>query len=94
VAEAAAYAGELVVRRAVLAGLVERATGVEAVGSPAASFLLLRTARARLWEPLRELGFAVRRGDTFPGLGPNWVRVAVRDEKTSVAFAAALEECG
>ena len=24
-------------------------------------------------------GFAVRRGETFPGLGPDWIRIAVRD---------------
>ena len=28
---------------------------------------------------LRERGWAVRRGDTFPGLGPDWLRIAVRD---------------
>jgi hypothetical protein len=27
---------------------------------------------------LREAGIAVRRADTFPGLGPGWVRIAVR----------------
>jgi histidinol-phosphate aminotransferase len=36
------------------------------------------------------MGYAVRRGDTFPGLGPQWLRVAVRDPATSDAFAAAL----
>jgi histidinol-phosphate aminotransferase len=35
-------------------------------------------------------GFAVRRGETFPGLGPAWIRVAVRDAETSGRFAAAL----
>ena len=28
---------------------------------------------------LRAEGIAVRRGDTFPGLGPEWLRLAVRD---------------
>ena len=37
-------------------------------------------------------GFAVRRGETFPGLGPGWIRVAVRDIATSEAFAAALAD--
>jgi histidinol-phosphate aminotransferase len=32
----------------------------------------------------------VRRGDTFPGLSPDHLRVAVRDPGTSVAFAADL----
>jgi histidinol-phosphate aminotransferase len=36
---------------------------------------------------LRRRGFAVRRGDTFPGLGPDWLRIAVRDMATSDAFA-------
>lgn len=31
---------------------------------------------------LRETGWAVRRGDTFPGLDPTWVRIAVRDPHT------------
>lgn len=31
-------------------------------------------------EALRDRGFAVRRGDTFPGLGPQWVRMAVREK--------------
>ena len=37
-------------------------------------------------------GFAVRRGETFPGLGPGWIRVAVRDAETSDRFSAALRE--
>jgi histidinol-phosphate aminotransferase len=43
---------------------------------------------------LREAGIAVRRGDTFPGLGPDHVRVAVREatavEQLTAALAAAL----
>jgi histidinol-phosphate aminotransferase len=39
---------------------------------------------------LREAGWAVRRGDTFPGLTADHLRVAVRDPGTSRAFAAAL----
>jgi histidinol-phosphate aminotransferase len=34
----------------------------------------------------------VRRGDTFPGLTSDHLRVAVRDPGTSGAFAAALAE--
>jgi histidinol-phosphate aminotransferase len=41
-------------------------------------------------ERLRAAGFAVRRGDTFPGLGPDWIRIAVRDRATNVRFVAAL----
>jgi histidinol-phosphate aminotransferase len=43
-------------------------------------------------EELRRRGWAVRRGDTFPGLSPDHLRVAVRDPATSRAFAAALGE--
>ena len=35
-------------------------------------------------------GLAVRRGETFPGLGPTWIRVAVRDAATSDRLCAAL----
>jgi histidinol-phosphate/aromatic aminotransferase/cobyric acid decarboxylase-like protein len=36
--------------------------------------------------------FADRRGETFPGLGPTSIRVAVRDAGTSDRFAAALAD--
>jgi histidinol-phosphate aminotransferase/cobyrinic acid a,c-diamide synthase len=39
---------------------------------------------------LRAAGVAVRRADTFPGLGPSWVRIAVRPPASTVAFADAL----
>ena len=35
-------------------------------------------------------GWAVRRGDTFPGLTTDHLRVAVRDPETSRAFAETL----
>jgi histidinol-phosphate aminotransferase len=66
-------------------------SGVEVVGQPRASFLLLRVPDGeRVRAALRERGWAVRRGDTFPGLTPDHLRVAVRDPATSRAFAAAL----
>ncbi|MFZ5850174.1 MAG: aminotransferase, partial [Actinomycetota bacterium] len=46
----------------------------------------------RVRRALRARGYAVRRGDTFPGLGPDWLRVAVRPPSVSDAFAAALAE--
>jgi histidinol-phosphate aminotransferase len=45
---------------------------------------------AAVRDRLRAAGFAVRRGDTFPGLGPDWIRIAVRDRVTNERFARAL----
>ncbi|HWJ07902.1 MAG TPA: Rv2231c family pyridoxal phosphate-dependent protein CobC [Nocardioides sp.] len=54
----------------------------------AASFVLARTGPG-VREALREQGIAVRRADTFPGLDPSWVRIAVRaTEQTDRLFAA------
>jgi histidinol-phosphate aminotransferase len=92
-AEAREAARTLAGRRDHLARLLEAVPGVQVVAAAAASFVLLHTPRPRLWNPLRDKGFAVRRGDTFPGLGPEWIRVAVRDEATSDAFVHALREC-
>ncbi|WP_051214960.1 Rv2231c family pyridoxal phosphate-dependent protein CobC [Granulicoccus phenolivorans] len=41
-------------------------------------------------EALRAAGFAVRRGDTFPGLGPQWIRIAVREPHLTDALLGAL----
>jgi histidinol-phosphate aminotransferase len=65
--------------------------GVTIDGRPRSSFVLIRLAgadKARL--ALRDRGYAVRRGDTFPGLGPDWLRVAVRDRATTDGFVDAL----
>jgi histidinol-phosphate aminotransferase len=57
----------------------------------AANFLLLQVAgRPELHDRLRHMGFAVRRCDTFPGLGPDYLRIAVRDAHANDALAAAL----
>jgi histidinol-phosphate aminotransferase len=88
-AEAAAAADELEShRRDLLAALPP---GAEVIGRPRSSFVLIRVADGeRVRTALRERGWAVRRGDTFPGLSPDHLRVAVRDAATSRAFAAAL----
>jgi histidinol-phosphate/aromatic aminotransferase/cobyric acid decarboxylase-like protein len=54
-----------------------------------------RPGRAPGWlrQALREQGYAVRRGETFPGLHADWLRIAVRDAETSTAFVAAVERC-
>ena len=41
-------------------------------------------------EALRHKGFAVRRGETFPGLDEGWIRLAVRDDATTDALVRAL----
>jgi histidinol-phosphate aminotransferase len=92
IADARAWATRLGGERDRLVALLAALPGVEVVANPRASFVLLRTAVPQVWTSLRDGGFAVRRGDTFPGLGPNWIRVAVRDDQTSTAFARALEE--
>lgn len=86
------WAEELGARRDHLAAALADLPGVDVVPAARASFLLARTERSRIWEPLRDKGFAVRRGDNFPGLGPHWFRVAVRDVSTSTAFVHALQE--
>ena len=40
---------------------------------------------------LRERGYAVRRGDSFPGLGTDWVRIAVRDPHTTDGLLRELQ---
>jgi cobyrinic acid a,c-diamide synthase len=71
--------------------------GLSPLGSPAAPFVLvdttlLRAGREPGWarQALRRRGFAVRRGDTFPGLGSDWIRIAVRDAETSLRLVEAL----
>ncbi len=58
-----------------------------------ANFLLLRSARPDLRRRLLEHGVAVRRGETFPGLDPHYVRVAVHpDPAARAALVSALGE--
>ena len=61
-----------------------------------APFVLIHTEGAdKLRLRLREEhGFAVRRADTFPGLGPDWLRIAVRDRSVTDALVAALRQLG
>ncbi|WP_323100411.1 Rv2231c family pyridoxal phosphate-dependent protein CobC [Intrasporangium sp. YIM S08009] len=80
--------------RAVLLAALD-AAGFAVAGQPATPFVLVDTSPlgpASVREDLAARGFAVRRGETFPGLGPAWIRVAVRDAATSHAFVSALSE--
>ena len=89
-AEADAWARALTADRERLATAL-RDLGLGVVPGARASFLCVRVPDAlRVREALRERGYAVRRGDTFPGLGPDWLRVAVRDEATTDRFVSTL----
>jgi cobyrinic acid a,c-diamide synthase len=55
--------------------------GLDGLGVPhvrSATSFVLADVGAGAHERLRGTGIAVRRADTFPGLGPAWVRIAVR----------------
>lgn len=87
VAEAAQAAVELDRQRAHLLTGLGHTAGVSSYGVARGPFVLVQVAGAAvLRERLRERGFAVRRGDTFPGLGPDWLRIAVRPESVTDAF--------
>ncbi len=94
VAEAAEAARQVAADRAHLLARLAELPRVEVAGpAPAAPFVLLSTpGAADVRAALRASGYAVRRGDTFPGLGPDWLRVAVRDRRTTDRFADALAE--
>jgi histidinol-phosphate aminotransferase len=80
VAQARAAAAELVGQRAAQAAALAALPGVTVLPGRA-PYLLVRLPAgqgARIRGELRAAGVAVRRGDTFPGLGPDHVRVAVR----------------
>ncbi|WP_443063062.1 Rv2231c family pyridoxal phosphate-dependent protein CobC [Streptomyces sp. NBC_00483] len=93
VAEAADAAVAVAADREYLVGLLRglASYGVSVAGPAEGPFVLVRIPGAgSVRERLRGIGFAVRRGDTFPGLGPDWVRLAVRDRGTCDSFVAAL----
>lgn len=76
-------------RDSLVAGL-ERA-GLAVVADPAGPFVLARHPRAaQLRAGLRAAGFAVRRGDTFPGLDDEWIRIAVRPPAATAPLLDAI----
>ncbi|HEX8767142.1 MAG TPA: Rv2231c family pyridoxal phosphate-dependent protein CobC, partial [Jatrophihabitans sp.] len=80
-------------RRALTGELARRGFEVRADG--VGPFVLARhPGRAGVHAELRTLGIAVRRADTFPGLGPGWIRVAVRDKAATEPLLAALDQLG
>ncbi|MFH8986223.1 Rv2231c family pyridoxal phosphate-dependent protein CobC [Streptomyces varsoviensis] len=90
-AEAGHAAHRVASDRAHLAARLAEFEEVRVYGPAAGPFLLIRLPdAARVRARLRELGFAARRGDTFPGLGPDHLRLAVRDRATTDRFVVAL----
>ncbi|MEL4504661.1 cobyrinate a,c-diamide synthase [Luteococcus sp. H138] len=96
-AEADQIARRIEQDRALLVRALEVA-GLPTVANPRAPFVLVDTsplgpdAQRPGWarEALARQGFAVRRGETFPGLGPAWIRLAVREPEVSHRIAEAL----
>jgi cobyrinic acid a,c-diamide synthase len=93
---AAEAAVEIAARRTYL---IERLAdlGLNIIGQPSAPFVLVDTSGVRGnrdpgWArlALRDHGFAVRRGETFPGLGPDWIRIAVREPEITDRFVSAF----
>src|SRR5919106_293543 len=94
VEEAWQAAERLAAERAEQAERLAAVPGVTGVPGPA-PYLLLRLPDGhgeRVRTALREAGIAVRRGDTFPGLGPDHVRVAVRPAAQVTQLVTALAE--
>ncbi|GLW65480.1 aminotransferase [Actinomadura rubrobrunea] len=93
-AEAERWAASMAAERDRLAGELN-ARGLYVVPGARASFLCVNVPDAlEIRARLRERGYAVRRGDTFPGLGPDWLRIAVRDRATNDALLEVLGDLG
>ncbi|GEC04322.1 aminotransferase [Streptomyces spinoverrucosus] len=91
-AEAAHAAHRVAADRAHLVAGLSRIAGLRVVEPAEGPFVLVRLpGAAAVRRRLRDLGFAVRRGDTFPGLDEEWLRLAVRDRATVNSFLRALE---
>jgi histidinol-phosphate aminotransferase len=94
--EAIAYAHRQAIdvraqRQAMITALAE--VGIDVVGQPTASFLTVRTAGGTaLKDGLRDHGYAVRSCANFVGMGPDLLRLAVRDEQTVSGLIAAIRK--
>ena len=91
VAEAEAAAVEIAQHREHLIAELTRLPGVHVARPAHAPFLLLRVPNGpAVRAALRDRGIAVRRADTFPGLTPDHLRVAVRSPDESIPLLTAL----
>jgi len=93
VAEAAQAALDIERQRVHLVDSLRTVNGLSTFGVARAPFVLVHLpGAAGVRESLRGQGFAVRRGDTFPGLGPDWLRIAVRPEDVTDRLVKVLIE--
>lgn len=91
VAEAATAAAALDLDRARLVTDLNQLPGVRVLAHPRAPFVLVHVADgARIRDGLRRRGIAVRRGDTFPGLDADHIRIAVRPPDQTAILLSAL----
>ena len=91
VAQAQAAATDLVAHRTWLVDRLAELPGIDVHQPAAAPFLLLRVPDGTgLRTALRARGIAVRRADTFPGLTPNHLRIAVRAPARCAPLLTAL----
>lgn len=91
VAEAELAAKELAEHRDHLAAELAALPGIQVHTPAAAPFLLLTVPRGeQIRARLKRRGIAVRRGDTFPGLTSDHLRVAVRPPEVAAPLLAAL----
>ncbi|HJP74061.1 MAG TPA: Rv2231c family pyridoxal phosphate-dependent protein CobC [Pseudonocardiaceae bacterium] len=93
VAEAEAAAVEIAAHRDHLITELANVPGIEIAQPAHAPFLLLRVPDGpAVRAALRDRGIAVRRADTFPGLTPDHIRVAVRSPQESAPLVTALAD--
>ena len=93
-AYAAAQAAEVQAHRASMIAAL-RGAGVEVMGRPSASFVTIAVPNGTAFkERLRDHGYAVRSCANFVGMGPDMLRLAVRDESIVSGLIDAIGKVG
>src|SRR5450755_2982895 len=88
------HAARMASWRLALADGLDGLPGVAVAAAGQAPFLLVRVGDATaVRERMRGLGIAVRRGDTFPGLGRQWLRIAVAAPEHHDRIVEAFARC-